>query len=289
MQPELFSLGHFTLHSYGVCMAFGVLSAYAALRALARRREWDADSLGNLVALLVFGGLAGARVFFVVEHWDWYRGDPLAAFKIWEGGLVYYGSLLTGAALLAAWCLWTKTRPLPLFDALAAVVPLGQAFGRVGCFLNGCCHGKALDTPFSITYPAGSIPWMRQVEEGLIGADAARSLPALPSQLIEAAGCLALFFALSRAFRAKTSRENPGLVSAGYLLGYGALRIFTEWLRSDERAHPFGGALSIAQCISLAAIAAGAALLLVIRVRARRRAAAVAADGASPVANGKEP
>ena len=261
MQPELFSLGHFTLHSYGVCMALGILSAYAALRALAKGRGWDADALGNLVTLLVFGGLAGARFFFVAEHWSWYRGDPFAALKIWEGGLVYYGSLVAGAALLGVWCFCTRTSPLPLFDALAAVVPLGQAFGRIGCFLNGCCHGRALDTPFSLAYPAKSLPWARQVEEGLIGADAARSLPTLPSQLIEAAGCLALFFALTRAFRSKRSRDRPGIVAAGYLIGYGALRLFTEMLRADERAHPFGGPLSIAQCISLAAIAAGAVLL----------------------------
>ncbi|MBR1608262.1 MAG: prolipoprotein diacylglyceryl transferase, partial [Kiritimatiellae bacterium] len=251
----MFRLGQFQLHSYGLCMAVGILSAYAALGSLARGRGWNSDRLSNLVALLVFGGLAGARAFFVAEHWSWYAGDPLAVLRIWEGGLMYYGSIVAGAAILAAWCVATKTPPLPLFDLFAAVVPLGQAFGRVGCFMNGCCHGRVADSFVSVAFPAGSPPWMDQVRAGLIPQSAARSLPVLPVQLFEAAGCFLLFLALRRLFRTKRAENAPGLVLAAYLAGYGALRFATELLRADERARPFGGPLSISQCISLAALA----------------------------------
>lgn len=269
MHPELFRLGDFALHSYGACLAAGILAAYYALMRLARRRGMDEGRLSNLVTLLVVGGLAGARVFFVAEHWNWYRGDLLAALKVWEGGLVYYGSLVAGAALLALWCVATRTAPLAVFDLFAAVVPLGQAFGRLGCFLNGCCHGRVADTFASVRYPAGSIPWRWQVGAGLIGNSSAVSLPVIPAQLVEAAGCLVLSLALCSLHRSRKSQERPGLVVGAYLAAYGALRFFTETLRADERAHPFGGALTISQCISVAAIAAGAALLLLAAARTR--------------------
>lgn len=242
-------------------MAAGILAAYWVLMRLARLREMDENRLANLVALLVVGGLVGARAFFVAEHWSWYRADPLAALKIWEGGLVYYGSLVSGAALLALWCAITRTAPLEIFDLFAAVVPLGQAFGRIGCLLNGCCHGRVADTFVSVCYPAGSIPWQWQVGAGLIPASAAKSLPMLPSQPAEAAGCLLLSLALCRLFRTRASERQSGLVAGAYLVAYGAMRFYLETLRADERAHPFGGPLTISQCISLVAIAAGAALL----------------------------
>ena len=238
----------------------------------------NTEELANLVALLVFSGLAGARVFYVAEHWAWYRADPASVLKIWEGGLMFYGSIVAGAVALLSWCMLRKLSILAMLDAFAAVVPIGQAFGRVGCFLNGCCHGKIADGPLAVSFPAGSAPWLDQVAAGLIENTAPRSLPVIPVQLFETAGCALLGCALvalhARLFRLRAGEHSQqsqwhGIVFAGYLAGYGALRVWTETMRADERAHPFGGPLSISQAISVGALALAvfAAALVWRRVR----------------------
>ena len=272
MHPVLFTLGPFTLHSYGLCMAVGILCAYAVLARLVARRGEDPDALANLVVALVLVGLAGARTFYVAEHWSaQFAGDPLAAVRIWEGGLMFYGSIVFGAAGLVAWCLWRRRSVLEWLDRFAVVVPLGQAFGRVGCFLNGCCWGRACDTALSVRYPAHSAPWREQLDAGALlpfsdGSLPARSLPVLPTQLFEAAGCLALFALLLLLFRrlhpasdAGTPSRSAGAAAAGYFLGYGAIRFVDEIFRADERLH-FGW-FSISQSISMALWALGLALL----------------------------
>ena len=281
MHSVLLRLGEFQLHSYGLCMAAGILCAYGVLVRLGRSRGFSPDRLSNLLALLVVCGLAGARLFFVVEHWSWYRADPASALRIWEGGLMFYGSIALGAAALVAHCLATRTPMLPLLDLFAVAVPVGQAFGRVGCLLNGCCYGRPSDSCLAVSYPPFSIPYMEQIQAGLLGKGAARSLPVLPSQLVEAAGCVLLFLALQWLYRrlnppapAEPAHPRAGLVLAAYLAGYGILRFLVETTRADERAHPFGGPLTISQAISVGCLLLAAALA--VRALRRGRAAAIA-------------
>ena len=281
MHPTLFTVGPFTLHTYGLCMALGILFAYSVLVRIAARRGIAAESLANLVMGLVLVGLAGARTFYVAEHWSaQFAADPLAAVRLWEGGLMFYGSIVFGAAGLVAWCLWRRRSVLEWLDLFAAVVPLGQAFGRLGCFFNGCCFGRASDCAIAVRYPAESIPWYAQREAGLLqpfsdGSWPASSLPVLPTQLIEAAGCLALFALLLWLYRrlnpadgASRPARFPGAVAAGYFLGYGAIRFVDEMLRADERLH--FGRLSISQTISVALWVLGLALLARLALRPRR-------------------
>ncbi len=281
MHPILFRLGPFNLHSYGLCMALGVLCAYVFLAKLAARRGIAYESLSNLVVALVFVGLAGARTFYVAEHWTaQFAADPSATVRIWEGGLMFYGSIVFGAAGLVLWCLWRRRSVLEWLDLFAVVVPLGQAFGRLGCFFNGCCYGRVSYSAVSVRFPAHSLPWRDQLDASLIhpfsdGSLPARSLPVLPTQLFEAAACLALFLALLWLFRrlhpaadAGEPARFPGAVAAGYFLGYGAIRFVDEIFRADERLH-FGW-FSISQLISMALWVLGLALLarLVLRRRA---------------------
>jgi phosphatidylglycerol:prolipoprotein diacylglycerol transferase len=269
MHPTLFTIGPLTVHSFGLMVALGFLAAYGAMARLSRG-GWcpgvGEENVSRIPVLAMVGGAVGARLAYVCEHWT----QEFADAPVWDilrfdkGGLMFYGGLI-GAILVVA--LYFRARKVPLLQVLdlcAATLPLGHAFGRVGCFLNGCCFGKVCDGPLSVTYPAHSPAWWEQVGAGLIGRGAPESLPILPVQLFEAAANFVLFAVLYR-----LARRNPpsGFVSGVYLVAYAVIRFVTETMRSDPRMTVFS--LSIGQFIGIPVFAAGVALLVLSRKRRR--------------------
>src|SRR6185295_11459391 len=107
------------------------------------------------------------------------------------GGIVLYGGLLAGMLAAMVLARWRGLPALRVADLAAPGVLLAAAFGRLGCLLAGCCHGAVAET--GLRYPAGSPAFREQLRQGLIDADAARSLPTMPILLLEAAALL-LFF-----------------------------------------------------------------------------------------------
>ena len=250
MYPQL--IPGLPLQTFGACIAVGILLAWKLVE-----RLWKGPDLNTLVFLLVTAGIAGARIAHVVEYWhaDGFDQHFLRVFAVWSGGLVFYGGLLAAFVVLAVWCFVKRPDVLGLADVLAVGVPLGHAFGRIGCFCYGCCWGKVSDSAIAVAFPAHSPVWYSQVASGLIAKSAPHTLPVLPTQLVEASALLVLFavlFLLYRRFRAYTA--------ATYCIGYGVLRFFVEFLRDDER--PVWGSLSSAQNFSILLVAVGVALLV---------------------------
>lgn len=234
------------IQTYGLCVAAGALLAAYAMDKISRRRDG-----GNLVMMLLFAGLAGARIAHVIEYWheDGFDRDFLSVFALWRGGLVFYGGLAGAAIALAIHCAVKKESLLSAADRIAVVLPLAHAFGRIGCFFHGCCWGKVSQSRLAVTFPAGSPVWFAH----RAGPDAARSLPVLPVQLFEAAALLVLFAVLLLAYR-----RFKAHTAAGWLAGYGILRFFLEYLRADVRPSLWG--FSSAQLVSIVLVAAGIAL-----------------------------
>jgi phosphatidylglycerol---prolipoprotein diacylglyceryl transferase len=158
---------------------------------------------------------------------------------------MFYGGLILAIVVFFAWCAWKKERPLALADLLCTVIPLGHAFGRIGCFFYGCCYGRDSDAWCAVTFPMGSPSWF---EHGR------RMVSVLPTQLFEAAALLALFAVLVVVYR-KSRRYTAGL----YLMGYAAIRFGMEYLRGDPRAAV--GPFSISQTISIVMFALGLAFV----------------------------
>ena len=265
MYPTLFTIGPFTVHSFGLCVALGFLAALHAMTRLARRGfvpGLPEEGASLLVICAMAGGAAGARFAYVCEHWSVeFAGRPFVeVFRFDKGGLMFYGGLFGAIVVIALFSRAKKVSLIRVLDLCAAVLPLGHAFGRVGCFLNGCCFGRVCESALSVTYPAHSPAWWEQVGEGLIGRGAPESLPVLPSQLIEAVANLVLFAALFALARRKPSK---GFLSGVYLICYAAIRFITETLRSDPRM--MVGPLTISQFLSLCLLVAGAAIILLGR------------------------
>jgi len=129
-------------------------------------------------------------------------------------------------------------------------VPLGHAFGRIGCLMHGCCHGSLFEGPCGVAYPARSMAWEGQVAEGLIPEQALRSLPVHPVQVYEALLNLGIYGLLFLAYRRP---HRDGRIVALYLVTYPVARFALEFLRGDARLRPLeAGAIPILSSLSVA-------------------------------------
>lgn len=279
MRPILFELPGLgvRVHSYGL-MIFCACAAALAMAVWRSRREKVAPgAVYELAAWLFLGGIVGARLFFFIQHPEAFRhvGD---LFRTWEGGSVFYGCIAGG---VAGSCLYWLRRPFPFLrmcDVTAPAVAIGAAVGRIGCFLNGCCHGSVCELPWAVRFPYGSHAWVRQFNEGLIRAGEVASLPVHPTQLYSsAAGLVMLGLLLTYARR----RERcPGEVMALLMILYPITRWPIEAIRSDEPSAFLG--MSWAQNISVLLLLAGLAMWRSVRRGGREEIGIGSGDERSP-------
>jgi len=146
-------LGLFRLPSYGFMVMCGFLLCLWVGQKRARRMGLDPTAFFDLAVYALLGGIIGARLFYVLDNWGEFADQPLGIFAFWRGGLAFFGGLMGGAAVLL-YALASRRMPLRLtLDLVTSLVPLGHAFGRIGCFLNGCCFGKVTDSWIGIRFP----------------------------------------------------------------------------------------------------------------------------------------
>ncbi len=233
MIPILFEAGPFHLYTYGLTIALGVALALVLMQRTAVRDGFTNEQVYDFVFISVLAGFSGARLFYAAQHFSEFRGNPLEIFALWRGGLIFYGGLAAGFFML--W-VYTRKHKLAFFSIMDFILPYGalvHAFGRLGCFLNGCCFGRACDRPWAVTFP---------------GLDQ----PVHPTQLYEAFYNIAVFFILRALYR---RRPKQGLVTASYLLLYGMGRLGIEFFRAGNP----GWLLTWNQWISAALIFCGLA------------------------------
>ena len=241
MYNDLFSIGGLTVHGYGLSIGIGIAAALLLIWRRAEERKFDVQSVNTLILLILAAGFAGAKLFFVFAHWSEFRADPLGA--LGSEGFVVYGGIVCG---LGAAYLYCRKRSLPFLRWVDCFIPcaaLGQGFGRIGCFLAGCCFGKPTESFLGVTFPAGSM--------------APAGIPLWPVQLFSAAGDFLLAGAL---LLLEKKRRGDGLLAGAYLLLYSIGRFLIEFLRADPRGAV--GTLSTSQFIALFTAAAGAAILI---------------------------
>ena len=251
MHPICFQFGTVTVYWFGVFMALAFLAVITHWNWLARRTDRARGFGADLGFWLILAGVLGARLAYVLANAGEFLANPREILRIDHGGLIYYGGFIGGC--LAA-ILFARARREPLWalaDFAITGIPLGHAFGRIGCFLNGCCYGAQTHVPWAVCFPA---------------THDSHGVPVQPTQLYETAFNLALYGLLLLLYLRRRRAGAPhGGVLAWYLLLYPPFRFLVEFLRGDERLQALG--LNVAQEVSLALFAAGFALWL---IRARR-------------------
>ena len=260
--------GSIKVASYGFMIMCGFLTSLWVAYRRAKAAGLNPTALFDCAVAALLGGIVGARVFFVVHEWDYFSGRPWEIVRIDKGGLWFYGGL-TGATLVALLAFHRKNLPLRrTLDLVASVLPLGHAFGRLGCFLNGCCFGKVTDSVVGVRFPRvlaqskgassvlaeagtkidGSPVFLHQLSSGQIAATADVSLPVHPTQLYAVAYNLFIFVVLSLLLR---RRWRDGEVAWVYAILYGSARFTNEIYRADQPAVGLGLTLNQWLCIGL--------------------------------------
>lgn len=244
MYNDLFSIGPVTVHGYGLCIGLGTVLALLLAWRRAEKRGIPSDRVTELGALVLICGFVGAKLLFVITRFPQFLKDPWSV--LGSEGFVVYGGLLLGLAAAYGWCRRKKQSPLLWTDLLLPSVAVAQGFGRVGCFLAGCCYGLPTSSPLGVVFPVGS------------GAPA--GIPLWPVQLFSAVGDWLIAAVLL--WIAKKDRA-PGGVTTAYLLLYGVGRFLIEFLRDDERGAV--GIFSTSQFISFFFVAAAAVLFFICK------------------------
>lgn len=248
IDPIIFSGGPITLRWYGLIISLALVVGVALAVREAGRRGIVEDDVMYVVLWAVPFALVGARLFHVIDAWRYYANYPLQILAVQEGGLAIYGGLVGG---LAGGLVAVHRRGLPLWRLLDVAAPsmiLGQAIGRIGCFINGDHQGPPTSLPWATSY----------VYPGNLAPD---SQPRHPAQLYEMLYDLALL-GLLLLLRRRLRRE--GLLFTMYVALYAFGRFWISALREDA---PFLMGLKEAQVISVAAFLLAIPLALYLRRR----------------------
>ena len=266
MFPNLFQIGTFTIHSYGLLLAVAFLVGMQVAMYYGRREKIEPAQITDLVLYIFVSALVGAKLLHIVVDFSYYSEDWSRLLQLYRIGGVYYGGLILAVFVSGLYIRRHGMNFWRTADAMCMGIAAGQIFGRSGCFLAGCCWGKEVSPNFLFGVIFRSIEAANQVGTPLF-------IPLHPTQLYEAFAMLCVFGILALAYRTK---KYDGQQLFLYLFLYSILRFCIEFFRGDPRGSVFGGVLSTSQLISIL-ILAGSFLAFLYRRRSWKSSSVPAA------------
>lgn len=219
MHPILFKIGPITIYTYGVLIAAAFFLGLALAVRQARIEGEDPQKIMDLGFYILISAIVGSRLIYVIVDYKEYLSDPLRIFKVWEGGLVFYGGFIMAAAVVIIYLRNHKMNVWKVGDLFAPSIAIGQGVGRLGCFFAGCCYGRESDVPWAIVFkdPHTLAPMGVHLH---------------PTQLYDSANGFIIFSILIIFRRFK---KFDGQLFWTYTLLYAIGRFIVEIFRGDER------------------------------------------------------
>lgn len=258
LQPPIAKTG-IPVFGYGFMMFIGFSAAtWTAARRVVHIGQ-PPDVIWDMMMWALIPGLVGARLTYLLQNWERVfagkQGGQLiiAAVALWDGGIVFYGSVIGGILGIIVYCRRRSINPVALLDVIAPSLFVGEGFGRIGCFLYGCCFGRACDLPWSVQFPRDSLTFEKLVERGTITRDAAATIPLHPTQLYSSFSAFVLAGILTWYFRRRPF--NGAVVALAWIL-YPINRYVLETLRDDEPGR-LGTDQTFSQLMSIGLVISG--------------------------------
>jgi phosphatidylglycerol:prolipoprotein diacylglycerol transferase len=263
MYPTLFSIGRLEIHTWGLLLAIAFIIGIALSTKRAKPRGINPDVISNIAVVIMISGVLGGRFLYVLYHLEEFGDNPLEIIAIWKGGLMIYGGVFTA---FAATLVYIKMNHLPagkVADIFAPALALGLAFGRVGCYFNGCCFGNPTHLPWGIKFPPIA-------EASYLFPDQLLH----PTQFYSSLAGLTIFFLLLFTESRMKKRYSDGFLFFLLLTLYSIWRFSVDFLRGyEESAYVLrstsGGLLTINQLISTILFLISA--VMIFRLRKRKR------------------
>ena len=252
MFPDLFSIGPFTLHTYGLFVAIGFFVALLVAVKIGKTREGiPPQRIMDMGFIIILSAIVGSRVLYVLMNITYYSNHPWDMFKIWEGGLVFSGGIVA-VLLTIPW--YVRRHHLSFWktcDLWAPAVAVGQAIGRIGCLMAGCCYGKPTDLKWGIvfTHPHSLAP---------------RNVALHPTQIYSSISGFIIFIILLLIY---SKRKFEGQVLLWFLILHSTARLAIERFRGDDRGMLFGGTVSVTQLVTILVLFGSVIILLVVKSR----------------------
>ncbi|GFZ32950.1 diacylglyceryl transferase [Clostridium zeae] len=232
MYNELIRFGPITIYGYGLMIGIGILAAYIVTDYRAKKINVDRDPIFNIAIWGVIGGILGAKLLYYMTVINQIISDPKLLLNI-SDGFVVYGGIIGGILSAFIYCKKEKINFLKYFDLIIPSVALAQGFGRIGCFLAGCCYGEETTSKINVIFKHSNF--------------APNNVRLVPTQLISSGLDFLNFVVLI--FIAKYKKAD-GIVAGCYLVFYSAGRFILEFYRGDL-VRGSVGSLSTSQFISI--------------------------------------
>ena len=247
MDP-IINLGIISIHWYSVFIFIGILIGSNLAIKEAKKHGYEEDFIVNLLFLAVIIGIIGARIYYVIFNFDYYKDNLIEIFKVWNGGLAIHGGIIAGFITIAIICYKRKVNLLRILDYLVVGLIVAQAIGRWGNFFNGEAHGAIT----SLSYLESL-----HLPDFIIDGMYINGNYYIPTFLYESVWCFIGFIIMVILRRKKFMKI--GYLTSFYLVWYGIERFFVEGMRTDSLMFL---SLKVAQVVSLIMMIIGVVLFI---------------------------
>ena len=257
-----FYIGSFFIAFYGVIIAIGMLIGVSFILKEAKRLGFDEDQFLDICIITIVVGVIGARIYYVIFAWDYYKDNPLSAFNIRRGGLAIYGGVLAGIACVYILCKIKKLQFLKVLDVAIFGVIIGQICGRWGNFFNREAFGQYTDGLLAMLLPLDAVRSSSDITTemlaNLVTIDGVSYVSVHPTFLYESLWNLGLLIFL---LCTRKKKKFDGYVFFTYLIVYGAGRFWIEGLRTDQ-LKLWGTSLPVSQMLAATLVVLGSGLFI---------------------------
>jgi phosphatidylglycerol:prolipoprotein diacylglycerol transferase len=255
MFPDLFSIGPFTLHTYGLLVAGGCFVGLMVAVKIGKSDGMSAQQVVDMGFIIILSAVIGSRVMYVIINLPYYVRQPSDIFKLWQGGLVFSGGVIFVFLSMALYVRRHHLSYLKVADLWAPSAAIGQGIGRIGCLMAGCCYGKPTDMKWGImfTHPNSLAPLNVNLH---------------PTQLYSSLSSFIIFLIL---LLLNSKKKFEGQVILWFLILHSTARLAIERFRGDERGMLSCIDMTVTQFTTLFILVGAVVSLIVIKSRADKK------------------
>ena len=266
--PKTIMIGNFGIALYGIVIAIGMILGLTMSARIAKKTGQDPDVIWDLAAPLIIFSILGARIYYVIFMWDFYKDDPIQILNIRGGGLAIYGGIIAGVITLYIYCKVKKQKFPLVLDTVMYGLLVGQILGRWGNFFNREVFGEYTDSLLAMRIPVSMVR-ERDISP-LIAAhmtEGTNYIQVHPTFLYEGMWNLAVLVFLLLYLKHK---KFDGEIALFYFAGYGIGRALIESIRTDQ-LYITGTTIPVSLVLGIVMAVASILADLIIRMRLRKK------------------